>query len=88
MPYLGTMLSRFGTSTSAGSGIDMAVAGSPISAAKRSNCAGEVSCSIRALPAGDTVKECGIPFGSSKNEPGRAVQVLSPQVRLTSPWRM
>ncbi len=70
MPYLGTMLSRFGTSTSAGSGIDMAVAGSPISAAKRSNCAGEVSCSIRALPAGDTVKECGIPFGSSKNEPG------------------
>ncbi len=57
MPYLGTIPNSLGMSTSAGFGIVIVFAGSPISAAKRSNWAGEVICSMRALPAGETVNE-------------------------------
>ena len=57
MPYLGTIPNNLGMSTSAGFDIVIVFTGLPISAAKRSNWVGEVSCSMRALHAGENVNE-------------------------------
>ena len=63
MPYFGTAAKSFPTSGSAGSGRVVARAGSPTSAAKRSNRAGEVVWSILAGPASDTRKAWGMSRG-------------------------